>query len=198
MTRQNVTEGVREIMTRPCPTCDGDGVVLSEETIAIEFERRLRELAARAPRTVEAFLVQMNPQVSSQFTGQGARVLHALEEETGKHFHFTGSEGLPLDHFDVVREGPLDEIREEAVPFREGDEVLVDDRRAAHVRGRRRRGQDRRLHRLGARRRARTWARSASCASRRPGAPRRPPSSWPTAPARRRRAAPPGTGTRMS
>ena len=25
MTRQNVTEGVREIMSRPCPTCDGDG-----------------------------------------------------------------------------------------------------------------------------------------------------------------------------
>ena len=50
MTRQNVTEGVREIMTRPCPVCSGDGVVLSEETIAIEFERRLRELAARAPR----------------------------------------------------------------------------------------------------------------------------------------------------
>jgi ribonuclease G len=125
MTRQNVTEGVREIMTRPCPTCGGDGVVLSEETMAIEFERRLRELAARAPRTVEAFLVQMNPKVSGQFTGQSARVLRALEDETGKHFHFTGSEGLPLDHFDVVREGPLDEIREEAVPFRAGDEVLV-------------------------------------------------------------------------
>ena len=69
--------------------------------------------------------MQMNPKVSGQFTGQGARVLRALEEETGKHFHFTGSEGLPLDHFDVVREGPLDEIREEAVPFRAGDEVLV-------------------------------------------------------------------------
>ena len=27
MTRQNVTEGVREIMSRPCPTCDGDGVI---------------------------------------------------------------------------------------------------------------------------------------------------------------------------
>ena len=53
MTRQNVTEGVREIMTRPCPTCDGEGVIQSEETIAIEFERRLRDLAAedaRAPR----------------------------------------------------------------------------------------------------------------------------------------------------
>ncbi len=36
MTRQNVTEGVREIMTRACPTCDGEGVIKSEETIAIE------------------------------------------------------------------------------------------------------------------------------------------------------------------
>ena len=125
MTRQNVTEGVREIMTRPCPTCDGDGVVLSEETVAIEFERRMRELGSRAPRTTEAFLVQMNPRVSSQFTGNGARVLHLMEIETGKHFLFTGSEGLPLDHFEIVMEGPLDEIRDEAIPFRDGDEVLV-------------------------------------------------------------------------
>ncbi len=27
MTRQNVTDGVREIMTRPCPTCAGEGVI---------------------------------------------------------------------------------------------------------------------------------------------------------------------------
>ena len=49
MTRQNVTDGVREIMTRPCPTCDGEGVIKSEETLAIEFERRMRELA-KGPR----------------------------------------------------------------------------------------------------------------------------------------------------
>jgi ribonuclease G len=29
MTRQNVTEGVREIMTKPCPSCGGEGVILS-------------------------------------------------------------------------------------------------------------------------------------------------------------------------
>src|ERR687890_412756 len=61
MTRQNVTEGVREIMSRPCPTCDGEGVIKSEETIAIEFERRMRDLGTGAPADVEAFLVQMNP-----------------------------------------------------------------------------------------------------------------------------------------
>ena len=45
MTRQNVTDGVREIMTRPCPTCGGEGVIKSEETLAIEFERRMRDIA---------------------------------------------------------------------------------------------------------------------------------------------------------
>ena len=89
MTRQNVTDGVREIITRTCPTCDGEGVVLCEETVAIEFERQLRELAARAPRTPEAFLVQMNPARQRELlTGLGARMLHELEERD--------RQGLPL------------------------------------------------------------------------------------------------------
>ena len=125
MTRQNVTEGVREIMSRPCPTCHGDGVIKSEETIAIEFERQLREIASRAKRGTEAFLVQINPRVSAKFTGEGARVLHALEAETGKIFHFEGSEGLPLDHFAITQEGASQDIEERAIPFKEGDEVLV-------------------------------------------------------------------------
>ncbi|MBA3327738.1 MAG: Rne/Rng family ribonuclease [Solirubrobacterales bacterium] len=125
MTRQNVTEGVREVMSRPCPTCQGDGIIKSEETIAIEFERRLREIAAKAPAKHEAFLVQANPRVSAQFTGNGSRVLHALEEQTGRTFHFEGSEGLPLDHFAITMEGSAEEVEERAVPFREGDEVLV-------------------------------------------------------------------------
>jgi ribonuclease G len=125
MTRQNVTEGVREIMSRPCPTCDGDGVIKSEETIAIEFERQMREVAASADASVEAFLVQINPRVSAQFTAENARVLHELEEETGKFFHFEGSEGLPLDHFDITMEGTRADVEEKAIPWREGDEVLV-------------------------------------------------------------------------
>jgi len=126
MTRQNVTEGVREIISRPCPTCDGDGVIKSEETIAIELERRLRTLTAKAPKKHEAFLVQMNPRVSAVFTGGGKRVLHALEVQTGRRFHFQGSEGLPLDHFDILMQGSREEVQERAVPFRKGDELMVD------------------------------------------------------------------------
>ena len=53
-------------------------------------------------------------------------MLHALEDETGKHFLFEGSEGLPLDHFEVVMEGaPRRGRASAAMPFRDGDEVLV-------------------------------------------------------------------------
>jgi ribonuclease G len=125
MTRQNVTEGVREIMSRPCTTCDGEGVIRSEETIAIEVERKLRDVAAENPDD-EAFLVQINPRVTAEFTGQGSRVLHALETETGRSFHFEGSEGLALEHFAITFQGTREEVEERALPFREGDEVLVD------------------------------------------------------------------------
>lgn len=125
MTRQNVTEGVREIITRPCPTCHGEGVVRSEETIALDHERELREIARKSKKSEEAFLVQMNPRVSHIFTGEGGHVLRDLEETTGKRFHFEGSEGLPLSHMEVLMAGPADEVGERAIPFREGDEVLV-------------------------------------------------------------------------
>ncbi len=125
MTRQNVTEGVREIMSRPCPTCEGEGVIRSEETIAIEFERRLRDVAVEHPEA-EAFLVQSNPRVSTQFTGHGSRVLHALEAQTGKSFLFEGSEGLTLDHFAITFMGTRAQVEERALPFRQGDEVLVE------------------------------------------------------------------------
>ncbi len=125
MTRQNVTEGVREIMSRPCPTCDGEGVIRSEETIAIDFERRLRDIVAETPPEVQAFLVQINPRVTAQFTGHNARVLHTLEADTGRFFHFDGSEGLALDHFAIIFQGTREEVEERALPFREGDEVLV-------------------------------------------------------------------------
>ncbi len=125
MTRQNVTEGVREIMSQPCPTCDGEGVIRSEETIALEFERRLLDVATGNPDS-EAFLVQINPRVTAQFVGHASRALHALEAQTGKFFHFEGSEGLNLDHFAITFQGTHEEVQERALPFREGDEVLVD------------------------------------------------------------------------
>jgi ribonuclease G len=127
MTRQNVTDGVREIMTKTCPMCGGEGVVKSEETMAIHVARHLREMVRAAGSDApEAYLVRLNSRVTAWFTADGARELQALEADTGRFFHFTGSEGLPLDHFTIVMEGTRDEVAEQAVPFRGGEEVHVD------------------------------------------------------------------------
>ncbi len=127
MTRQNVTDGVREIMSRTCPVCHGEGVIKSEETIAIGIARHLRHMIAeQGDGGPEAYLLRINPRVSAWFTADGARELHALEQETGRYFHFEGSEGLPLEHFAVTMEGTREEIEERAVPFRVGEEVHVD------------------------------------------------------------------------
>jgi len=125
MTRQNVTDGVREILTKRCPTCDGEGVVESEETVAIQIVRRLRDLVDGDKRGApEAFLVRVNPQVAAELLREDSP-LHKLEEESGKHFHFEGGDALPLDTFEVVEQGTRGEIEERALPFQVGEEVLV-------------------------------------------------------------------------
>src|SRR5512133_2956449 len=123
MTRQNVTEGVRAIMTRTCPTCDGEGVILSEETVAIQIERKLRDLASRSPKP-DAYLIRVNPRVAAELLRPDSG-LTDLEEETGKRFHFEGGDALSLDTFHVVETGSREEIEERALPFQVGEEVLV-------------------------------------------------------------------------
>jgi ribonuclease G len=123
MTRQNVTDGVREILTKRCPVCDGEGVVNSEETVAITVVRQLGELVDENSEA-EAYLVRVNPLVAAELMKPESG-LSELEEETGKRFHFEGGDALPLDTFVVVETGGREEIEQRALPFSVGDEVLV-------------------------------------------------------------------------
>ncbi len=123
MTRQNVTEGVREILTTTCPTCDGEGVVESALTMAIEIQRRLRDLIGDKPEP-EAHLIRVNPKVAQELLKPDSG-LHELETETGKHFHFEGGDALPIATFEVAESGTREAIERRALPFAPGDEVLV-------------------------------------------------------------------------
>jgi ribonuclease G len=123
MTRQNVTDGVREILTKRCPTCDGEGVVSSEATVAIRIVRKLQEVVADQSKP-EAYLVRVNPRVATEMLSPDSG-LAELEEETGKSFHFEGGDALPLDTFEVVETGGREEIEQRALPFQVGEEVLV-------------------------------------------------------------------------
>ena len=121
MTRQNVTEGPREILTRRCPTCEGDGTILSEGSAAVDAERRLRALASESPRT-KAFRVELNARVRDLLVGPGAAQLQALEDITKRRFFLESKADAPLDHFNVLDRGPLAKLQPQAA-VEEGAEL---------------------------------------------------------------------------
>jgi ribonuclease G len=122
MTRQNVTDGPREVMTRKCPTCGGDGIVYSEASAAIDVERRLRALAAGS--RAQAFRVELADPIASALVGPGARRLLELEAVTKKRFFFDGKPETHLDHFVVVSEGKLADLAPPA-PVGEDAELML-------------------------------------------------------------------------
>jgi ribonuclease G len=123
MTRQNVTDGPREILTRKCTVCGGDGVVLSEASAAVDAERRLRALASSAPRT-KAFKVELESKVASTLIGPGASRLMAIEEETKRRFLLVPRSDVPVDHFEELGKGTLESlVGDEAPPLAEGKQV---------------------------------------------------------------------------
>jgi ribonuclease G len=122
MTRQNVTDGPREVMTRKCPTCGGDGIVYSEASAAIDVERRLRALAAGSRS--QAFRVELADSIASALVGPGARRLVELEALTKKRFFLEGKPQSHLDHFVVLSEGKLADLAP-AAPVAEESEAML-------------------------------------------------------------------------
>jgi len=124
MTRQNVTDGPREILTNVCATCKGDGVVVSMETHAVEAERRIRRLIAGSRS--KAFHIELNSQVAATLIGPGAERLAELEKETGRSLAVKGRQRAPHDHFVVLEEGSAAKIEDKALPVERGQELEVE------------------------------------------------------------------------
>jgi ribonuclease G len=126
MTRQNVTDGPREVMTRKCTTCGGDGIVVSDATYAMEAERKLRALAASgAGSRVQGYRVAVNPRTLALLAGPGGGRLIELEDATRRRFFLTPATGHTHgDHLEVLAEGRLEDLQP-ASPLEEGAELEV-------------------------------------------------------------------------
>jgi ribonuclease G len=120
MTRQNVTDGPREILTKKCPTCEGDGIVVSEATAAMEVERTLRRLAAGS--RAQAFQVEVSARTRALLAGPGASRLRELEEATKKRFFLVAKDDVHADHAAVLAEGKLADLAPSG-PVEEGAEL---------------------------------------------------------------------------
>ncbi len=92
MTRQNISDGPREIMTEECPTCAGVGIIPSVETHAVTVDREIRRVLKS--RSESAFAVSVNPSVLDLVAGDGDAGVTDIEAETGKRVRLEPDRGL--------------------------------------------------------------------------------------------------------
>ncbi len=122
MTRHNVTDGVREILTVACRHCEGTGRVLSPESIVIDHLRTLRSVARDSK--AEAFRIGVSPEIVPALCGPAGSTLLELENETGRWFELEPLLGIAPTQLEVLGEGTRAEIVRPS-PLEEGAELTV-------------------------------------------------------------------------
>jgi ribonuclease G len=123
ITRKKTSQGLDDILFRPCPTCDGRGRVLSEECMSQKVEREVRKLLQHT--TIEAILIEVHPSVAGLLIGVGGNNLKELERETGKHIFIKGSYNVGPDEIKVCVAGSKEEVEERALPVRVGQIITI-------------------------------------------------------------------------
>jgi len=101
MTRQNVTPGLCEVLTDPCPLCGGEGRVPSEAAALADVERSLRRLASASAAPVVQ--VEVHQRMAELLSAGADSVLTIVEQATGKRIVLrTARGGQALDYCGLV------------------------------------------------------------------------------------------------
>jgi ribonuclease G len=81
MTRKRVRQDLRALLTQSCPTCRGNGVVKSSETLATEICRAVQAKAAAEapPGEGREIVARVHPDLAAYLDGEGRADLQRLE-----------------------------------------------------------------------------------------------------------------------
>lgn len=120
MTRKRSGETLAEIVTDPCPYCQGRGRVESASSISLRVERELRKLAARTDD--EAFWITASPEVVFHLVGSGGEVAEEIERKLKRPIFVRAAEGMHIEKHDV-QPGSLHDMQRHLTPWRPGDIV---------------------------------------------------------------------------
>ena len=94
MTRQNRSDGPREVMGDPCDSCDSVGFRVSDETLAIWAEREVEHILTKVHKGAKTAKVKMDPRVANGLTEEDGDWLAAIEERAGLTVEVTPDPGL--------------------------------------------------------------------------------------------------------
>ena len=120
MTRKRTGETITELVTEPCPYCQGRGRVESAETVSLAIERELRKLCAESDD--EAFLVTANPEVAFHLIGSSGEVIEEIERRLRRAIYVRSSEHMHVEKHEIVP-GDIQEMERHMLPWKRGETI---------------------------------------------------------------------------
>lgn len=100
MTRKRTRESLVQLLTEPCPTCEGAGVVKSVTTVAYEILREVRRSGMMVDN--EKIEIEASPRVAEVLQRQERDYLDSLEKRFQKLVIVVGQKGWKPDQFRVA------------------------------------------------------------------------------------------------
>src|SRR5215470_857603 len=100
MTRKRTRESLVQLVTEPCPTCEGAGVVKSVVTVAYEILREVRRSGTLVDN--EKIEIECAPRVAELLSKQERDYLDHLEKRFQKLITVVGQKGWKPDQFRVA------------------------------------------------------------------------------------------------
>lgn len=120
MTRKRTGETLTELVTEPCPYCQGRGRVQSAETVSLAIERELRRLCSESDE--EAFMVTTHPEVAYHLIGSAGEVIDEIEHRLRRAIYVRGNEQMHIEKYDITP-GDIQEMDRQMVPWKPGETV---------------------------------------------------------------------------
>jgi len=105
MTRKRTRESLGQLLSTPCPHCQGSGRVRSVESIASEALRRAQHEAALHP-TASSIVLRVHPDVAAFLSGHRAQTVGALEAMIDRPITVEGMADLGRSEVEVSGEVP--------------------------------------------------------------------------------------------
>lgn len=124
LTRKKSRQSLVDVLTHPCPQCEGRGRVLSEETMARRVRAELRRILKSSSN--EAVLMEVNPAVAALVIGPKGNHLRTLERELGKHIFVRGSHDCHVHDMHLRALGTLAEVEARALPVQVGQHLELE------------------------------------------------------------------------
>jgi hypothetical protein len=112
MTRKRTRESLVQLLTEPCPTCEGAGVVKSVVTVAYEILREVRRSGTLVDN--DKIEIEAAPRVAELLSRQERDYLDHLEKRFQKMITVVGQKGWKPDQFRVAGKMSTDIAAQEA------------------------------------------------------------------------------------